>query len=110
MHLAHRLNLTLSESFADTGWSPRGALSQLRVAGTRLENKSDPYNKGYHTQAWINGLVKAAGPVGATTAAAAAIGTPLPVLASIVTVIGVGGVSYSLGQSCIENLSHKFKR
>lgn len=110
LRLAHKLELTLNESFADTGWDIQGALSQLSVAGQRLHNKGDPYNKGYHTQAWMNGLVKAAGPVGLAGAAAAAMGASIPMLGSIVTAIGGGGVVYALGQSVVEDLRHKFKR
>ncbi|MGD8174327.1 hypothetical protein [Marinimicrobium sp. ARAG 43.8] len=108
--LAHQLNLTLNESFADTGWSLRGAVSQLGVAGARLNNKNDPYNKGYHSQAWINGLVKASGPVGVAAVSVAAVGTPIPIIAGIVTAIGAGGVTYNIGQSLAEDLRHKLNR
>lgn len=108
--LAHKLNLTLNESFADTGWSLQGAASQFSVAGDRLKNKNDPYNKGYHSQAWVNGLVKASGPVGVAAVGAAALGTPIPLIAGIVTAIGAGGVSYNIGQSLAEDLRHKLNR
>lgn len=110
LRLAHKLELSLNESFADTGWDIQGALSQLSVAGQRLNNKGDPYSKAYHAQAWINGLVKAAGPVGLAGTAAAAMGASIPMLSGIVTAIGGGGVVYALGQSVAEDLRHKFKR
>lgn len=110
VRLAHRLELTLNEAFADTGWDIQGALSQLSVAGVRLDHKKDPYNRGYHTQAWINGLVKAAGPVSVVGASAAAMGASIPMLSGIVTVIGGVGVVYALGQSVAEDLRHKLKR
>jgi hypothetical protein len=110
LRLAHKLELSLNESFADTGWDIQGALSQLSVAGQRLNNKDDPYSKAYHAQAWINGLVKAAGPVGLAGTAAAAMGASIPMLSGIVTAIGGGGVVYALGQSVVEDLRHKFKR
>jgi hypothetical protein len=110
LRLAHKLELTLNESFADTGWDLQGAVSQLSMAGQRLKNGDDPYNKGYHTQAWINGLVKAAGPVGLAGAGAAAMGMSIPMLGGIVAAISGGGVVYALGQSVVEDLRHKLKR
>jgi len=110
LRLAHKLELALNESFADTGWDIQGAVSQLSVAGQRLKNGDDPYNKGYHTQAWINGLVKAAGPVGLAGAGAAAMGMSIPMLGGIVAAISGGGVVYALGQSVVEDLRHKLKR
>lgn len=110
LRLAHRLELTLNEAFADTGWDIQGALSQLSVAGVRLDHKKDPYNRGYHTQAWISGLVKAAGPVGVVGTGAAAMGASIPMLSGIVTAIGGIGVAYALGQSVAEDLRHKLKR
>ncbi|MBC6905129.1 hypothetical protein DWB84_06595 [Saccharophagus sp. K07] len=110
LRLAHKLELTLNESFADTGWDLQGAVSQLSVAGLRLKNSDDPYNTGYHAQAWINGLVKAAGPVGLAGAGAAAMGVSMPMLGGIVAAISGGGVVYALGQSLVEDLRHKFKR
>lgn len=48
LRLAHKLELTLNETFADTGWDLQGALSQLGVAGARLNNKRDPYSRGHY--------------------------------------------------------------
>lgn len=108
--LAHSLKLTVNEAFANTGWDVQGALSQLSVAGARLNNESDPYNRGYHAQSWVNGLVKAAGPVGVASASAAAMGASIPMIAGVVAAISTGGVVYSLGQSLTEDLRHKLKR
>jgi len=104
VRLAHRLELSINEAFVDTGWSPRGAVSQLKVSGTRLDNPDDPYDKRYHVNTWINGLVKAAGPAGLVGTGAAAFGVPIPLLAGIVTAISTGGAIYTLGQSLAERL------
>lgn len=110
LRLAHKLELTLNESFADTGWDLQGAFSQLTVAGQRLKNEDDPYEKGYHAQAWINGVVKAGGTLGLVGTAATAMGASIPMLAGIVGAISTGGALYAIGPSLLENLSHKFKR
>lgn len=110
LRLAHKLELTLNESFADTGWDLQGAVSQLSVAGLRLKNSDDPYNTGYHAQAWINGLVKAAGPVGLAGAGAAAMGVSMPMLATIATIVAAVEVTNTWGQRTLEDLNHRFKR
>ncbi|WP_299596734.1 hypothetical protein [uncultured Microbulbifer sp.] len=60
LKLAHQLQMRLNERIADTGLSARGALSQFSVAGVRLRNQDDPYSKGYHSEAWLNGGLKVA--------------------------------------------------
>lgn len=110
LRLAHKLKLSLNESFANTGWSVKGALSQFRVAGQRLDNKDDAYNKSYHRQAWINSAVKIGGPATLVGAAAAATGTTIPMLAAITTIITTIEVTNALGQGALENLNHRFKR
>lgn len=110
LKLAHKLELSLGKSFANTGWDPQGALSQLSVAGRRLNNSNDRYNKAYHTHAWINGLAKAAGPIGLGSGAAAAMGVSIPMIGGIVAAISGGSVVYALGQSLVEDLRTKFKR
>lgn len=110
LRLAHKLELTLGESFANTGWSVKGALSQFRVAGQRLKNEDDAYNKSYHRQAWINSAVKIGGPATLMAATAAATGTTIPMLAAITTIITAIEVTNAWGQSALENLNHRFKR
>lgn len=110
LRLAHTLKLTLNESFADTSWDLQGAFSQLTVAGQRLKNKEDPYSKGYHAQAWINGVVKTGGTLGLAGTAATAMGASIPMLAGIVGAISTFGAVYAMGPSLLENLSHKYKR
>jgi hypothetical protein len=110
LRLAHTLKLTLNESFADTSWNLQGAFSQLTVAGQRLKNADDPYSKGYHAQAWINGVVKAGGTLGLAGTAATAMGASIPMLAGVVGAISTVGALYAMGPSLLENLSHKFKR
>jgi hypothetical protein len=110
LRLAHKLKLTLGESFANTGWSVKGALSQFRVAGQRLKNEDDAYNKSYHRQAWINSAVKIGGPAPLMAATAAATGTTIPMLAAITTIITAIEVTNAWGQSALENLNHRFKR
>lgn len=110
LRLAHKLELTLNESFADTGWGVKGAVSQFRVAGQRLKNKDDPYNKGYHRQAWINSVVKIGPPATLVGAAAAATGAAIPMLVGIATVITAIEVTNAWGQSALEDLNHRFKR
>jgi hypothetical protein len=110
LRLAHKLKLTLNEGFADTGWSAKGAVSQFRVAGQRLKNKADPYNKSYHRQAWINSVVKIGSPATLVGVAAAATGATIPMLATIATIVAAVEVTNALGQGALENLNHRFKR
>ncbi|MGQ9425234.1 hypothetical protein ACXYTJ_06150 [Gilvimarinus sp. F26214L] len=109
LRLAHRLELTMNESFADTGWSARGAVSQILVSGVRLRNRDDPFDKGYFAHSWINGLVKVGAPVGLVASGAAALGAPIPMLANIAAVVSGGGAVYALGQSLAKDLRHRLK-
>ncbi|MCX2795442.1 hypothetical protein OQJ62_10970 [Microbulbifer thermotolerans] len=108
LRLAHKLELTLNESFANTGLSLRGTLSQFSVAGVRLSNKNDAYNRGHHAQAWFKGTVAMSTPVGiAATVMGGA--QAMVVVGSIATAIGGVGVAYSIGQSLAEDLRRRFK-
>ena len=110
LQLAHKLELTMDENFANTGLSVRGALSQWSVSDKRLKNEEDPYNKASHLRCWINGLTAGAGVIGLGTAGAAAAGASLPMLAGIVTIVSVGSTSYHIGQSLKESVSHRLRR
>ncbi|WP_288129924.1 hypothetical protein [Microbulbifer sp.] len=108
LKLAHQLQMRLNERIADTGLSARGALSQFSVAGLRLRNQEDPYSKGYHAEAWLNGGLKVAAPVGVL---AAAIGGQAGlVVGGIATAIGGAGVVHALGKSAAESFGHHFRR
>ncbi len=108
LRLAHQLRMKLNERIADTGLSARGAFSQFSVAGIRLNNKSDPYSKDYHAEAWLNGGLKVAAPAGFL---AAVIGGQAGlVVGGIATAIGGAGVVHALGKSAAESFGYKFKR
>ncbi|WP_043320711.1 hypothetical protein [Microbulbifer sp. HZ11] len=108
LRLAHQLEMRLNERIADTGYSVLGALSQFSVAGVRLKNKNDPYNKGYHAEAWLNGGLKVAAPAGFL---AAAIGGQAGlIVGGIATAIGGAGVVHALGKSAAESFGYNFKR
>ena len=108
LRLAHQLQMRLNERIADTGLSALGALSQFSVAGERLKNKDDPYNKGYHAEAWLNGGLKVAAPAGFL---AAAIGGQAGlIVGGIATAIGGAGVVHALGKSAAESFGYRFKR
>ncbi|MBB5212602.1 hypothetical protein [Microbulbifer hydrolyticus] len=107
LKLAHKLNLSLNESFANTGFSPRGILSQFSVAGDRLNNEDDPYNRGHHALAWFKGVVGISTPVGVT---AAVLTSPTAaMLGGIATAIGGAGAIYALGQSVAQDLRRRYK-
>jgi len=113
VRLAHRLDMDLGEAVAGTGWDPVGAVSQARVAAERLNNSNDPYNRHYHSNAWINGVVRAAGATGLVGMGAASIGASIPVVASIGAIVvsasgivGASGTAYSIGTSLKERLTH----
>lgn len=117
LRLAHQLGLTLSKDFANTGWSPVGAISQYRVAGARLAKKEDPYNRGYHAQSLITGITKALGPMGMFGAGAVVMGASIPMvvgigaaLAGASGIAGHVGTAYSLGQSVKDTVAKKSKR
>lgn len=80
------------------------------MAGQRLKNEADPYNKGYHRQAWINSVVKIGSPATLVGVAAAATGATIPMLATIATIIAAVEVTNTWGQSMAEDLRHKLKR
>ncbi|MCX2783026.1 hypothetical protein OQJ46_08490 [Microbulbifer thermotolerans] len=108
LRLAHKLELTLNESFANTGLSLRGALSQFSVSGARLNNERDLYNRGYHARAWFKGTVAMSTPVG-VVATVMGGAQAMAVVGSIATAIGGVGVAYSIGQSLAEDLRRRFK-
>ena len=97
LKLAHKLDLTLNERFANTGYSISGALSQFSVAGMRIRNRKDPYDRGHHANNWFKGAVAVSTPIG--VAAALAGGSAGVIMGGIATVIGGSGVAYSVGQS-----------
>lgn len=107
VRLAHRLKLTMNDAFADTGFSPRGAVSQLLVSRARMTNDSDPYSSRSHDRAWINGMMKAAMPAGIVVAGAAAFGASIPMLGGIVAAISTGGAMFVLGEGVAEDVRHK---
>ncbi|AMX03397.1 hypothetical protein [Microbulbifer thermotolerans] len=108
LRLAHQLKLRLNQRFADTGYSVHGALSQYSVAGLRLKNNKDPYNKGYHAKAWLNGAQKVAAPAGIL---AAAIGGQAGMaMAAIATAITGAGVLQDLAKGATERFGYKFRR
>src|SRR5690606_14908734 len=109
IRLAHQLEMTLNESFADTGLSLRGAASQLAVAGARLSNEHDLYNTKSFVKDWLSGLVKVAGPMG-VAAGAVSLGTSVVMVGTIAGVISTGGTLIALGQSAAENIRHKIRR
>ena len=107
LKLAHKLDLTLNEKFANTGYSVLGAVSQFSVAGMRIRNRKDPYDRGHHASNWFKGAVAVSTPLGV---AAALVGGPAGVImGSIATVIGGSGVVYSVGQSMTQDLRRRFK-
>ncbi|MBN8430435.1 hypothetical protein JF535_06150 [Microbulbifer salipaludis] len=108
LRLAHKLQMNLNERIADTGLSLRGAISQLSVADVRLKNKNDPYSKGYHAEAWLNGGLKVAAPAGLLAAAVG--GQAGLVVGGIATVIGGTGVVHALGKSAAESFGYRFRR
>ncbi|GAB2524274.1 hypothetical protein [Microbulbifer agarilyticus] len=108
LELAHKLDMRLNQRFADTGLSMRGALSQFSIAGKRINNENDPYDKNYHAEAWLNGGLKVAAPAGFL---AAMIGGQAGlVVGGIATAIGGAGVVHALGKSAKESFGHYFKR
>ncbi|MBY6191686.1 hypothetical protein KUV22_14730 [Microbulbifer agarilyticus] len=107
LKLAHQLKLSVNKNFADTGLSARGALSQFSVAGRRMNNKNDLYDRNEHATAWLKGAISISTPIGV---AAAVVGGPAMVmLGSIATAIGGVGVSYAVGQSVAQDVRRRFK-
>ncbi|WP_295799503.1 hypothetical protein [uncultured Microbulbifer sp.] len=107
LKLAHTLDLTLNERFANTGYSVSGALSQFSVAGVRIRNRKDPYNRGHHASNWFKGAVAVSTPIG--VAAALTGGSAGVIMGGIATVIGGSGVVYSVGQSVAQDMRRRFK-
>lgn len=107
LKLAHKLNLSLNESFANTGLNPRGIFSQFSVARERLNNEDDPYNRGHHSLAWFKGIVGVSTPVGATVAMMSSLTAAM--LGGIATAIGGVGAIYTIGQSVAEDVRRRYK-
>ena len=107
LKLAHKLDLTLNERFANTGYSVPGAISQFSVAGMRIRNRTDPYNRNHHANNWFKGAVAVSTPIG--VAAALAGGPTGVIMGGIATVIGGSGLVYSIGQSVAQDLRRRFK-
>lgn len=105
--LAHQLQLSVNKKIADTGLSAHGALSQFSVAGVRMKNQDDPYDRNEHATAWLKSAVSLSTPIG--VAAAIAGGPAMVMLGSIATAIGGVGVSYAIGQSVSQDLRRRFK-
>ncbi|WP_406828862.1 hypothetical protein [Microbulbifer sp. ARAS458-1] len=105
LRLAHELQLNINKEFADTGLNLRGALSQFSVAGERINNSHDPYDRNFHVKKWLKRVVAVSTPVGV---AGAIIAGPTGVmLGGIATVIGGAGAVFALGQSVTKDLRHK---
>lgn len=107
LRLAHELNLSVNKKFANTGFSARGAISQFSVAGVRINNPDDPYDRSYHATLWLKGAVTVSTPIG--VAAAIAGGPVSVILGGIATAIGGVGVAYSVGQCVAQNVRRKFR-
>lgn len=118
VRLAHRLEMAVNKAFADTGLSPRGALSQWRATGARFADENDAYDRGRHTDAWFTGAGKAAAPVGAVTFGATLMGTSalgasapiIAVLSTIAGAVGAAGVTYGVGKNLVVKTRDKLKR
>lgn len=114
--LAHQLELKLSKNFASTGWSLRGALSQYAVAGLRIKNDNDRYDRWHHAETLINGITKTAAIVG-LTGAGVGLAASVPAITSIGAIVAAGagvtshtGTGLSLGQSLVRSIKRKVKR
>lgn len=78
------------------------------MAGRRLNNRDDPYSKGYHAEAWLHGGLKVAAPAGFLAAMVG--GQAGLIVGGIATAIGGAGVVYALGKSAAESFGHHFRR
>ncbi|MFC6635607.1 hypothetical protein [Microbulbifer taiwanensis] len=110
VRLAHRLEMTLNEDFADTGLSPRGAFSQWRAAGARFADEHDAYDRERHADAWVSGAGKVAAPVGAVAFAGGLMGASVPVIASMSAIagaVGFVGVWHNIGKSLVSKVRDK---
>jgi len=105
LRLAHELQLNINKEFADTGFNLRGALSQFSVAGERINNKHDPYDRSFHVKKWLKRIVTVSTPAG--VAGAVVAGPTGAMLGGIATVIGGAGAVFALGQSVTKDLRHK---
>lgn len=99
LRLAHKLDMTLNEVFAQTGLV--GTASLWSVAKQRYNNSKDMYNKRY-THLWLSGIMTAAGTVGTAVGGASLMGASIPMVGAIVTVITTTGTVYALGQSVVK--------
>ena len=107
LHLAHKLNLSVNEDFANTGYSLRSALSMLSVSGERIANENDKYDRGYHVRKWGKGVVAVSTPVGF---AALLMGGPVAgIVGSIATAIGGVGAVYAFGESVAQGARRRYK-
>ena len=105
--------MTLNEGFADTGWSPRGAISQWRAARARFANDNDAYDSGSHIDAWFAGAAKVVGPVGAVAFIGGVAGSSAPLIAAasaIAGAVGYLGVGKDVGKGLDARFRNKFKR
>lgn len=105
LRLAHALLLDINKEFADTGLNPRGAISQFSVAGQRINNELDPYDRKFHVRKWLRRIVTVSTPVG--VAGALVAGPAGVMLGGIATAIGGAGAAFALGQSVTKDLRHK---
>lgn len=105
LRLAHELKLNVNKEFAETGFDPRGAISQFSVAGVRMTNKHDPYDREFHVRKWLKRAVTISTPVG--VAGALLAGPTGAMLGGIATVIGGAGAVFALGHSVTKDLRHK---
>ncbi|GAB2524216.1 hypothetical protein GCM10008940_28590 [Microbulbifer agarilyticus] len=105
LRLAHKLELELNKEFADTGVNPVGALSQFSVAGQRIDNELDPYDRSYHAKKWLKRIVTVSTPLG--MAGAVIAGPTGAMLGGIATVIGGAGAAFALGQCVTKDVRHK---
>lgn len=105
--LAHKLEMSLNETFAGGGASLRNAGSMWLVTNQRFRNEYDLYDKQSHTHAWLSGLNKAAVPGSLAGAGAAALGASIPMVGGIIAAITATSAAYSLGQSVVEDVKHR---
>lgn len=107
LRLAHKLDMTLNEVFAQAGL--RGKASLWSVAKQRYNNSKDLYNKPY-THVWLSGVMTTAGTMGSAVGGATLMGASIPMVGAIVTAITATGTLYALGQSVGEDIRHRMKR
>ncbi|WP_157520428.1 hypothetical protein [Microbulbifer agarilyticus] len=107
VRLAHELDLNVNKKIANTGLSVSGAISKFSVAGVRIKNPDDPYDRSYHASLWLKGAITVSTPLG--VAAAIAGGPVSAILGGIATAIGGFGVTYSVGQSVAQGVRRKYR-